>query len=113
MEQFAARLQNIAPGVNSPVSDETELDGTWDFTLTFSMQAMMRNMGMMPARLGSGDGASSSGGAPGAPVEAAAPVAGLTVFEALEKELGLKLDKRKRTAPVIVIDHLEQKPTEN
>jgi uncharacterized protein (TIGR03435 family) len=36
-----------------------------------------------------------------------------TIFEAVEKQLGLKLESRKRTAAVVVIDHIEQKPTEN
>ena len=35
------------------------------------------------------------------------------IFEALEKQIGLKLEKRKRTVQMVVIDHLEQKPTEN
>ena len=41
------------------------------------------------------------------------PTGTLTIFEALEKQLGLKLEKERRNMPVIVIDHLEQKPTEN
>jgi uncharacterized protein (TIGR03435 family) len=44
---------------------------------------------------------------------AADPSGGLTIFEAVEKQLGLKLEKRKRTVEMVVIDHLEQKPTEN
>jgi uncharacterized protein (TIGR03435 family) len=31
----------------------------------------------------------------------------------VEKQLGLKLEMQKRSMPVIVIDHLEQKPTDN
>jgi uncharacterized protein (TIGR03435 family) len=50
----------------------------------------------------------------GVPVPTASDSTGtLTIFEALEKQLGLKLEKEKRNMPVIVIDHLEQKPTEN
>jgi len=53
--------------------------------------------------------------APAARGEDAAPDPSgvLTIFEAVEKQLGLKLEKQKRTMPVIVIDHIEQKPTEN
>ena len=43
----------------------------------------------------------------------AEPTGALTLFEAVEKQLGLKLEMRKRSMSVIVIDHLEQKPTEN
>jgi uncharacterized protein (TIGR03435 family) len=31
----------------------------------------------------------------------------------MEKQLGLKLQLQKRPASVLVIDHIEQKPTEN
>ena len=41
------------------------------------------------------------------------PTGGYTLFEAIEKQLGLKLEKQKRTMPVIVIDSMEQKPTDN
>ena len=39
--------------------------------------------------------------------------AGATVFEALEKQLALKLEKRKEPRPVVVIDKIERLPTEN
>jgi uncharacterized protein (TIGR03435 family) len=96
MAQFADRLQFLSPELNLPVLDATGIDGTWDFTLTFSRSAMA------PA------------GAP-APAGAAAsdPTGSITFMEALEKQLGLKLDPQKRPMPVIVIDHIEQKPTDN
>jgi uncharacterized protein (TIGR03435 family) len=62
----------------------------------------------MAMRFGAGD-AGPAGAAPAA----SDPNGGLTLFEALEKQLGLKLEKQKRSLPVIVIDHLEQKPTDN
>jgi uncharacterized protein (TIGR03435 family) len=56
------------------------------------------------------------GGEPGPPAaavpSASEPAGGITLFEAIEKQLGLKLEKQKRTMPVIVIDRFE-KPTEN
>jgi uncharacterized protein (TIGR03435 family) len=45
----------------------------------------------------------------GETAEASDP-SGITPFEAVEKELGLKLVKQKRTIPVIVVDHVEEKP---
>ena len=33
--------------------------------------------------------------------------------EAVRKQLGLKLEMRKRMLPVLVIDHIEEKPAEN
>jgi hypothetical protein len=37
---------------------------------------------------------------------------GITVFEATERELGLRLVKQKRTIPMIVVDHVDEKPIE-
>jgi uncharacterized protein (TIGR03435 family) len=37
---------------------------------------------------------------------------GITVFDAMEKELGLKLVRQKRSIPVIVVDHVDEKPIE-
>jgi uncharacterized protein (TIGR03435 family) len=45
--------------------------------------------------------------------EAADPNGAVTMFEAVSKQLGLKLEKQKRTASVLVIDHMEETPTEN
>jgi len=45
--------------------------------------------------------------------EAIVPEGGITLFDALEKQLGLKLEKRNLPMPVAVLDHIEQKPTEN
>jgi len=36
-----------------------------------------------------------------------------TIFESIEKQLGLKLETQKKQVPVIVIDKLQQKPTDN
>jgi uncharacterized protein (TIGR03435 family) len=106
MAQFAERLQGIGPDMNWPVLDATKLEGGWDFTLTYSMGGMMMPM---PAGGRGGDSAQPAAGLP----SAADPTGGYTIFEAVEKQLGLKLEKQKRVLPVIVIDHIEPKPTEN
>jgi uncharacterized protein (TIGR03435 family) len=105
MAQFADRLHNMARELSWPVMDATGIEGGWDFTLTFSMNAMMVGM---PMRAGDGGG----GGAAAMPA-ASDPTGGYTIFTAIEKELGLKLELRKRTEQVVVVDHIEQKPTEN
>jgi uncharacterized protein (TIGR03435 family) len=104
MAQFADRLQNMAPELGWPVLDATGIEGGWDFTLTFS-----RNAAMM---MGGGRGG-DAGLAAGATPLASEPTGALTLLEAVEKQLGLKLEMHKRPMPVIVIDHIEQKPTEN
>src|ERR1039458_6747131 len=73
MAQFADRLQFITGDFSLGVVDATELAGTWDFTLTFSMNFMP----MM--RRGDGDG-----GAAGGPAPPPDPNGGLTIFEAME-----------------------------
>jgi uncharacterized protein (TIGR03435 family) len=97
MAQLAERLQGMSQELSWPVADATELTGGWDFTLIWTP-----GTGVMPGPPG------STG-----PVAASEPTGALTFFEAVEKQLGLKLEKQKRPAPVIVIDHIEQKPTEN
>jgi uncharacterized protein (TIGR03435 family) len=37
---------------------------------------------------------------------------GISAFDAVESELGLKLVKQKRSIPVIVVDHVTDKPIE-
>ncbi len=44
---------------------------------------------------------------------AAADPDGLTLFDSLKRQLGLKLENRNISAPVVVLDHIEPKPTEN
>jgi uncharacterized protein (TIGR03435 family) len=113
MAQFAQKLQGIAPGyIKSPVLDATGLEGSYDFTLSFSpVGAAGRAMpGPAPAR----DAApSSSPSGPSAIPDTVDPNGAITLFEAMEKQLGLKLELQKRPIQVLVIDHLEQKPTDN
>jgi len=104
MAQFADRLQNRAPELNWPVLDATGIKGGWDFALTFSWRAAMMNTA------GSGADAGQSGD--GVPT-ASDPSGAYTLFEAVEKQLGLKLEMQKRPLPVIVIDHIERTPTDN
>jgi len=103
MEQFAAKLQNIASGyIHAPVLDATGLEGSWNFTLSFSPAG---------ATLAGAPGGRGGDAPPGA-TEAADPSGAVTLFDAIDK-LGLKLQLQKRPASVLVIDHIEQKPTEN
>jgi uncharacterized protein (TIGR03435 family) len=111
MAQFADQLQVIGGAYTSyPVVDATGLEGAWDFTLSFSLIAPARLAGLL---VGARGGAPPVGAA-GADFTASDPIGGGTsLFDAVEKQLGLKLEVRKRTYPVFVIDHIEEKPTEN
>jgi uncharacterized protein (TIGR03435 family) len=101
MAQFADRLPQLASGyVHAGVLDKTGLTDAYDFTLSFSAIGILQNSpGQTPAQAGAA-GASDPNGA-------------LSLSEAVSKQLGLKLELEKRPAPVLVIDHVEQKPTEN
>jgi uncharacterized protein (TIGR03435 family) len=94
MAQFADQLRNQGPGLSWPVLDSTALTGGWDFTLTFSTAPV------------AGPDAGDAG-------VASDPTGGFTLFEAIERQLGLKLEMQKRPMPVTVIDRLEEKPTDN
>jgi len=90
MEQFAAALKRMAGGYFSQnaVINATNLEGAWDMTLNFSPAGAVQAAGDTP------NGA-------------------ISIFEALDKQLGLKLETQKHPMPVLVIDHIEKKPTDN
>jgi len=83
MTQFAEKLR-----LGRPVVDATGLTGTYSFILTWTPQ---------------GDVSEQDAEYPG----------GLTVFAAIERQLGLRLENEKRPLPVMVIDHLNRTPTDN
>jgi len=93
MAQFAYLLfHGMAAGyVGSPVVDATGLQGGWDFTLSFSAPALVKGVDA---------GTSEPNGA-------------IKLQEAMEKQIGIKLEMQKHPLEVLVIDHLERMPTEN
>jgi uncharacterized protein (TIGR03435 family) len=95
MPQFAEELQRIADGyIYDSVVDATGLEGSYDFSLSFSSAGIFNRP------------ADPSG-------TASEPNGALSVFDAVNRQLGLKLEKQKRPMQVLVIDHVEEKPTEN
>jgi uncharacterized protein (TIGR03435 family) len=102
MAQLAEQLPGIANAqaalcclyLRSPVLDSTGIDGAFDFTFGFSLPSAVQN------KSDPGNGLPEPNGA-------------VSLFEALNSQLGLRLALEKRAAPVLVIDHIEQKPVEN
>jgi uncharacterized protein (TIGR03435 family) len=89
MAVLADTLQELSPrDFDVPVVDQTGLRGTYDFKLDWAP----------PSRP---DAASSD------------VVAGMTVFDAVEAQLGLKLDRKKLPLPIIVIEYVERVPGDN
>jgi len=106
MAQFADVLQKIAPGyIHSPVLDATGLEDAWDFTLSFSGSNLLQGA----SARGGDAGQQPPGGAP----TASDPNGAVSIFDAVSKQLGLKLEEKKRAVSVLVIDHVEEKPTDN
>ena len=100
MAQIGDELQRVAAGyIYTPVLDGTGIKGSWDFTLSFSSADKVQASAATP----SADGSSA----------ASDPNGALSLFDAVNRELGLKLEKQKRPVPVLVIDHIEEKPTDN
>jgi uncharacterized protein (TIGR03435 family) len=93
MTLLTERLNVIAPGyIDHPVVDLTGLTGAYDFSFSFSGVVAFQARGT---------------------AESNDPNGAVSLFEALEKQLGLKLEVQKHPMPVLVIDHMEQKPTDN
>jgi len=104
MAQFADRLPQLANGyVHAAVLDKTGLTDAYDFTVSFSAIGILQNglpgPGQAPSQSGAGTASDPNGA--------------LSLPDAVSRQLGLKLELEKRPAPVLVIDHAEQKPTEN
>jgi uncharacterized protein (TIGR03435 family) len=107
MEQICEEFQRVASGyIYSPVLDSTGLKGSYDFTLSFSSADQTR----APA---AGSGTAAAGGGAASTDGASDPSGALTLFDAVNRQLGLKLEKQRRPVPVLVIDHIDEKPTEN
>ncbi len=80
-----------------PIVDATGLDGRYDMTINFSPP---------PVNFGRIDW---SGGSPGT----SDPDGSISIFEALNRQLGLKLEARKVKGTALVIEHVDEKPTAN
>jgi uncharacterized protein (TIGR03435 family) len=95
MQELAVKLRQMigSEEIDHPVVDATGLDGAWDFEFTWSPPFQ----------------------APGGrdSVAASDPSGGMSLKEALNKQLGLKLELQNRPLPVLVIDHVDEKPTDN
>jgi uncharacterized protein (TIGR03435 family) len=94
MAKLAEQLQNLGQGYvgEIPVVDDTGIEEAFDFTLSFTGAGMFDNGGGLPA---------------------ADPLGVLSLFDAVNQQLGLKLELQKRPVPVLVIDHIEEKPADN
>ncbi len=96
MAQLAEKIRTTAGGyLDHPVVNLTELSGAYDFTLRWTGKQNLN------ANAAPGVGTASD------------PNGAISLWEAVDKQLGLKLAPQKYPMSVYVIDHVEQKPVEN
>lgn len=104
MDQFADMAQSVAGSeVKNRVPNKTGLAGSYDITLHYTSGHKMRTDAIAAA-----DAAKQSDD-----TSTVAPVAGETVEDAFRKQLGLRLERQPLTMPALIIDHIEQTPTDN
>jgi uncharacterized protein (TIGR03435 family) len=107
MAQFADKLPNVGGAAQylneHPMVDLTGLKGAYDFDIVWSPPARVYGRG------GRGDG----GGLPVGGIAVDAPTGGLTIFQAIDKQLGLKLSVEKHSMSIVVIDHVDRTPSDN
>jgi uncharacterized protein (TIGR03435 family) len=102
--QFAAQLRTRAIdylGQYPDVVDATGIEGTYDFSLNFSFANALTSA--RPGVPQAPSGTTTDAGA-------SEPTGAITLAEALQKQLGLKLESRKVTTQVLIVDHVEEKP---
>ncbi len=108
MAQFAEQIQAYDTDILYPVLDGSGLEGAWDFTINYNALA---TVAAGPAQAFA-EARAWAGVAPARPTaEPAEPSGSVSFADAIEKQLGLKLERHKRPEPVLVIDHIEEKPT--
>jgi uncharacterized protein (TIGR03435 family) len=104
MDQFADMTQAVAGvEVKNRVANKTGLAGSYDFTLYFTSGRKLRT-----------DAAAADAAAKEAGGETtAAPAGGLSVQDAFRKQLGIQLGIQPGTYPTLILDHIDQTPTDN
>lgn len=112
MDQFARELKGYSGAiVKTPVLNKSGIEGRYDLTLSFTGIRQLELLGL--AQGGATPKPSASGGGGGGTGEVADPAGVVLLQDAVAKQLGLKLVLEKRPIPALVLDHIEEKPTEN
>ena len=104
--------QQLSNRLDRPVIDQTGLKGKYDLKLRYDPSSMPGGRGGPIRMIKDGPG---PGPADGDPANRLAPDGDSppSIFNALQEQLGLKLEARKGPVDLLVIDHVEKTPTEN
>lgn len=98
---LSALSEALSHFTNKPIVDQTGIQGQYDFDLTFVPENMLR---MAKGPGGPRQGPDGTGDAQSEPR--------ISIFDAMRR-YGLKLESRKAPLTLLVVDHIEKKPTEN
>jgi uncharacterized protein (TIGR03435 family) len=109
MMQFAHELEPFAVDyIKEPVLDSTHIEGSYDLTLNWSGSRVARGVETINGQTITKPDPSSTD-----PSEAAAPTGAISLPDAIAKQLGLKMELQKLSVPMLILDHIEENPTEN
>jgi uncharacterized protein (TIGR03435 family) len=109
IDQFARELQGYSGYIiKTPVLNATGIQGRYDLTLSFTGLHQLEMLGLAQGGATPPPGAARTEG-PGAND----PTGVVLMQDAVAKQLGLKLVLEKRPIPALVVDSMQEKPTEN
>jgi uncharacterized protein (TIGR03435 family) len=103
MAQFADLLSAVARGdIKNRIVDKTGLTGSYDFSVSYTgaSRLHLQEAGAQAAAKLAGEAI-------------AGPVEGLGIEDAVRKELGVRLEKQPLPLPFLILDHIDETPTEN
>jgi uncharacterized protein (TIGR03435 family) len=103
MAQFADLLSAVARAdIKNRIVDKTGLMGSYDFSVSYTSASRLRvqEAAAQAAAAKAGDAT-------------AEPVEGLGIEDAVRKELGVRLEKQPLPLQFLILDHIDQTPTEN
>jgi uncharacterized protein (TIGR03435 family) len=104
MAQFADLLQAVGgrTDIRNPVVDKSGLTDSYDFSVSYTTGSRLHTQeaAAQAAAVKAGDAT-------------AEPVQGLGIDGAVRKELGVRMEKQPLPLPFLILDHIDQTPTEN
>lgn len=111
IDQFARELQGYSGYIiKTPVLNATRIQGRYDLTLSFTGLHQLEMLGLAQGGATPPAGtARSSAEGPGA----SDPTGVVLLQDAVARQLGLKLILEKRPIPALVVDSMQEKPTDN
>ena len=106
---MAGLANALGNAMDRAVVDQTELKATYDVNLSWTPDELDGNQGMRGLPPPPFAGPPPGGGEP----SRGASEPGLSLPQALQETLGLKLEARKSSAEILIIDRAEKVPVEN